>query len=224
MDSEVLKSSPPERLAFQGTELPAPYSGRAFPLRAAAILACVWILSLGYLGFYLKRNWVPHDEGTYAQSAERVLQGELPHRDFDEGYTGGLTFLNSLAFRMLGVNLASLRIILFVVFALWVPAVFYVATRFVPPLTAGAVTFLCVVWSVPNHPAPSPSWYNLFFAIFGIAALLRYIEAGHRRWVFDSSEDYWGVLRCSSAVVFRLPRTSPHQYKRDKISRKQLVV
>lgn len=183
MDSEVLKSCPPERLVPQGTELPAPSSGRAFPLRAAAFLACVWILSLGYLGFYLKRNWVPHDEGTYAQSAERVLQGELPHRDFIDSYTGGLTFLNALAFRVFGVNLASLRIALFILFATWVPCLFYIASRSVSTSTAAAITFLCVAWSVPNYPAAVPSWYNLFFATFGIAALLRYIEASARRWL-----------------------------------------
>jgi hypothetical protein len=28
-----------------------------------------------------------------------------------------------------------------------------------------------------------PSWYNLFFATFGLAALLRYLEIGTRRWL-----------------------------------------
>jgi hypothetical protein len=29
-----------------------------------------------------------------------------------------------------------------------------------------------------------PSWYNLFFATFGMAALLRYVGVGKRRWLF----------------------------------------
>ena len=29
-----------------------------------------------------------------------------------------------------------------------------------------------------------PSWYNLFFATFGLVSILRYIEAGSRRWLF----------------------------------------
>jgi hypothetical protein len=29
-----------------------------------------------------------------------------------------------------------------------------------------------------------PSWYNLFFATWGAAALFRYLEAGNRRWLF----------------------------------------
>ena len=48
---------------------------------------------------------------------------------------------------------------------------------------AGAVTLLAVAWSIPNYSAAMPSWYNLFFATFGLAALLRYIETQKRRWL-----------------------------------------
>ena len=145
-------------------------------------LLIVWAISIGYMATQLNRGWVPHDEGTLGQSAERVLNGELPHRDFVD-YTGGLTFVHALAFREFGINLASMRIVLFAFFVIWVPAVFYVATRFASALSALAVTLLAVAWSVPNYSAPMPSWYNLFFATFGTAALLYYVEAGSRRWL-----------------------------------------
>jgi hypothetical protein len=132
----------------------------------------------------LKRGWVPHDEGALGQSAERVFNGELPHRDFDDIYTGGLTFVHALAFREFGVNLASPRYVLFAFFVLWVPATYYIASRFVSAYWAGAVVLLCVAWSVPNYSAAMPSWYNLFFATFGTAALLRYLEAGFRGWLW----------------------------------------
>jgi hypothetical protein len=164
--------------------LPSAGSTQRPLLPEALIFVCVWVSALIYMWFYLKRGWVPHDEGTLAQSAERVLKGELPHRDFADGYSGGLSFLNAVAFRMLGVNLASLRILLFMFFAVWVPCVYYVATRFVSMVTAGAITLLAVVWSVPNYPAGMPSWYNLFFAVAAISALLRYMEVGSRRWLF----------------------------------------
>ena len=77
------------------------------------------IVAAGYLAAYLNRGWVAHDEGAFAQSAERVLQGELPHRDFDELYSGGLTFANALAFKAFGMRLTSLRIALFMVFVPW---------------------------------------------------------------------------------------------------------
>jgi hypothetical protein len=151
--------------------------------RGVLILVCVWVFALIYMGCYLKRSWVPHDEGIYGQSAERVLQGQLPHRDFDENYTGGLTFLNALACRVLGLNLGSIRIVLFLIFSMWVPCVFYISSQFVSPPVAGLVTLLCVAWSVPNYSAAVPSWYNLFFATFGIAALFYYLDVRRHRWL-----------------------------------------
>src|SRR5271169_6558377 len=148
------------------------------------VLAVVLIVAGLYAGFHISRGWAPSDDGTLTQSALRVMQGQLPHRDFGEVYTGGLSFIHALAFRAFGVNLMSLRICVFLFFLAWLPAVYYIALRFTTALAAGAITLLAVAWSYPNYPAAMPSWYNLFFATFGAAALLRYLEVRTRRWLF----------------------------------------
>jgi hypothetical protein len=148
------------------------------------VLAVVWTASAAYAGARLERGWVPHDEGTLGQAAERVNQGELPHRDFVDPYTGALNYVNAAAFRVLGTDLRAPRLVLFTAFLLWIPAVFYVAHRFVGPLGAGGVTLLAAAWSIPNYPAAMPSWYNLFFAVFGIVCLLRFLDSRRRRWLF----------------------------------------
>jgi hypothetical protein len=132
--------------------------------RSVAALLVVWALSVGWLLKFLSDNWVPHDDGMLAQTAERVMHGQLPHRDFDEVYTGGLSYLHAAAFRLFGTNLFSIRLMLLVFFALWVPVLFYCASRFIGPLGAALVTFLGVAWSVPNYPTGMPSWYCLFFS------------------------------------------------------------
>lgn len=152
-------------------------------LRHGVLLGLVWAISTLYAWHHLDRGWIPHDEGTHAHSAERVLQGELPHRDFDELYTGGLSFWNALAFETLGTDLRAIRLAMFAIFLVWVPAVYYVASRFAGPLPAGLVTLLAVAWSIPNYPGATPSWYNLFFAVFCGAALLRFVETRRQRWL-----------------------------------------
>lgn len=147
------------------------------------VLPCVLVVTALYVWSRLGRGWIPADDGTLAQSAERVLQGQLPHRDFDDVYTGGLACLNAAAFRILGTNLWTLRLVLFAIFLAWVPAFFYIASRFIRPLAAAGVVILGVVWSLPNYSAAMPSWYNLFLATFGLAALCRYLEDGRRRWL-----------------------------------------
>lgn len=148
------------------------------------VLLVIWSVSAFYVMDFYDRGWVAHDEGALAQSAERVLTGELPHRDFDEIYTGGLTFLHALAFRFLGPSLLSLRIVLLVFFLACVPVFYLIALRFARPDIAALVTILGVAWSVPNYFASVPSWYNLFFAVFGILTLIWYIETQLVRWLF----------------------------------------
>ena len=180
------------RVHEQGTEpVEAASEGEGAVLTAAqgwlvrlTVLAVVLAVAGIYAGFHIGRGWAPSDDGTLSQSALRVMQGQLPHRDFAEIYTGGLSFIHALAFRAFGVNLMSLRICVFLFFLAWLPAVYYIALRFTSAIAAGAITLLAVAWSYPNYPAAMPSWYNLFFATFGAAALLRYLEARTRRWLF----------------------------------------
>ncbi len=148
-----------------------------------SVLAAVLVIAGIYVGVHIGKGWVPADDGTLSQSALRVMQGQLPHSDFGEVYTGGLSFIHALAFRSLGVNLMSLRICVFLFFLSWDPAVYYIAQRLISPMAAGFVTLLAVAWSYPNYPAAMPSWYNLFFATFGAAAMLRYLDVRTRRWL-----------------------------------------
>jgi hypothetical protein len=167
--------------------------------RGRLVLALVLLLSALYMALELKRGWVPSDEGTLAESAENVLRGELPHRDYHDGYTGVLGYLNAAAFRVFGTNLASMRYMLFLFFLAWVPAVYYAVSRFVSSPVAGALTLLAVAWGPPNYTAALPSWYNLFFATFGLAALLRYIETQTSRWLLLAGA-------CGGiSILFKLP-------------------
>ena len=178
----VLRLDQPNRseIACEDAVVPRA-SGDRVTLRDALVM--VVAVSAVYVGWHLMRGWMPFDDGALAQSAERSMRGELPHRDFDEIYTGGLTELNAVAFRLLGVTLRALRLVLFAAFLAWVPAVFYIASRFTRPIVAASVTLLAVVWSLPNYTAAMPSWYNLFLATWGVAALLRYLEENQRRWL-----------------------------------------
>ncbi len=179
---------------MSSTALPAPRDAvvpklATFPYARLARLAesrvvlLTMLVAVTYVGWRLGRGWLAVDDGTLGHTAERVLLGELPHRDFDDVYTGGLAYLNAAAFRLVGTTLWTLRLVLLAFFVAWVPTVYYLARRFVRPLAASALTLVAVVWSVPSYPAAMPSWYNLFFATFGVAAFFRYLEDGRKRWV-----------------------------------------
>jgi hypothetical protein len=147
------------------------------------IAATVTIVVALYCWTRLGRGWVPHDEGTIAQSAERVLRHEVPHHDFIEVYTGGLSYLHAWAMQAFGQDLRAPREALFVLLVGWVPVLYYCIARFVPPFAAGGLTLLAVMWSYPAYPAALPSWYILFLATLGVAALLRYIDDPRWAWL-----------------------------------------
>ena len=159
------------------------YNNRTKRRMSMLVPLLVWLACAAYMGMNLKRGWVPWDEGILGQSAERVLNGEMPHKDFAEVYTGGLSYLNALVFRLFGINLMYLRYVLFGFFLVWVPAVYALAREFLEPWIAGGVTLLAVAWSVPNYPAAMPSWFLLFFATFGTLALSRYINRPKMHWL-----------------------------------------
>ncbi|MBW3535268.1 MAG: glycosyltransferase family 39 protein [Gemmatimonadetes bacterium] len=146
----------------------------AFGLVAAALAYTLSLVDLG---------WIPHDDGMLAHAAGRVLDGELPHRDFDDPYTGGQALLHAWAFAVLGERLLALRLVLFAALAGTVPVIYWIARRFAGRTVAALGTALAVAWSVPTHPLALPSWYNLFLAILGVGALLRFQDTGRRRWL-----------------------------------------
>lgn len=148
-----------------------------------AIACALWLICGAYGASFAYRGWVPHDEGTIGQSAERVLSGELPHRDFDEVYTGGLTYLHAAGMKLFGVNLRAPRLVLLAFFMAFLGATYGIARRIASTTAALIAMPLATVWSVPNYFVSLPSWYNLFFAAFGVLALLHFLETRRRGWL-----------------------------------------
>lgn len=158
-------------------------SAEGSSIRERWLLVGVWsaAAALGYA--YLGRGWIAHDVGTLGHAAERVLSGDLPHRDFVDVYTGGQALLNALAFRVFGVQLVTLRMVFFGAYLLWIPTVWVVARAFVGPRLAAASTLFAATLTLPVYAEGMPSWYNLFLATAGTACLLRYLQNRHIAWL-----------------------------------------
>lgn len=143
----------------------------------------VIVLAAVLIGAELDQGWAPFDEGTLGQTAERILNGEVPHRDFDDTYTGGLAYLIAGVFTIGGIASTTMRVPVLVFGLIWVAAFHAIARRFIPPIGAALVTIVAVIWSVPNYPAPMPSWFNLFLATFGAWAMLRGLDTRRGVWM-----------------------------------------
>jgi hypothetical protein len=147
------------------------------------VFAIVWAASSIYLFHCRNAIFFPLDEGLLAQSAERVLNGQLPHRDFVDVYTGALNVLDAAAFGIWGRNLMAIRNLLCLAAVLWVPILYGIALRVASPWAAGLAVLGAVGWSVPYYPLGMPSWYVLFLASAGTLALLKFMETHRRQWL-----------------------------------------
>jgi hypothetical protein len=143
-----------------------------------AIRWAALVVALVYLTMFVARGWIPHDEGTLGQNAERVLAGQLPHVDFNEPYTGGLSFVYASVFLVAGVDLLHLRQLLLAVAMGTTVGVYLVARRFWSTPGAVGAAGVALVWSFPNYFAGLPSWWLLAAAVWAAWCLCRYLETG----------------------------------------------
>lgn len=197
---------------FQPTEA-ADQSATERPSRVARLardlaqhrIACgllLWIAAAIYLIPFVERGWMPHDEGLLGHCAERVLNGELPHRDFDDTYTGGLAFLHAASMQVGGISSSTLRWTLYAAVLLWIPLLYLTALRFTSPAIAALTAAVCIAWSVPNYFASMPSWYILFLATACVYCLIRFSEEESRRWLALAGMASSGAVLAKVSGVF----------------------
>src|SRR5215207_7444523 len=98
--SEVIASDPARNAGWR--------SG-AWNLRSAVALILVVLISTIITIIYHDRFWGLTDEGIYAHVAERVLLGQVLHRDVQDLYPGYLSFANAAAFALFGARMVSMR-------------------------------------------------------------------------------------------------------------------
>src|SRR4030095_13666205 len=95
--------------------------------RVASLMLAMAVV---YLAWFVPRGWVPFDEGMLGQTAEWVLKGALPHVDYQEPYTGGLSWLYAALFRIVGVDLVNVRWLLYAAASLALALTYAVVRRF----------------------------------------------------------------------------------------------
>ena len=131
----------------------------------------------------LDRGWTPHDDGMLGQTAERIRLGQLPHRDFEEQYTGALGVWHALAQRVFGTTMMAPRYALFSLWCGWLVMVFGIVKRSTAPWWAAAITIAAAMWTLPVYPSAMPSWYLLFCATGAAGALLNWNDGRRPRWL-----------------------------------------
>src|SRR5690242_6556919 len=114
--------------------------------RERAIGVLTVAAALVYLTDFVARGWIPPDEGMLAQSAERVLLGQIPHVGYEEPYTGGLSWIYAALFRFTGVELLHIRWLLYIVAVVAMYILYALLRRFLKPPAAAVATWVGLAW------------------------------------------------------------------------------
>lgn len=116
--------------------------------------------------------------------AERVMQGEVPYRDFLFNYTPGILWVNALLMKTLGATLMATRIGLLAFKLITLLALFHVARRLSNRWAALVPVGLTLAW--PGHQQifnVYPDQYLVLFALAALSCMLNYDETGRSRWL-----------------------------------------
>lgn len=128
-----------------------------------AILTFFVILYLGFVHF---RGVIFSDEGYILNSAWRMVNGQVPYRDFDVVYTP-VSFLSVLAaFKLLGASVFSGRVLMFVISSVTFGLFFKLIRRFSKSFVVtalGALVYL--VWGPGQINFPWPTMFAISFGV-----------------------------------------------------------
>lgn len=119
---------------------------------------------------YHNRFWAPADEGLYAHVAERILLGQVLHRDVQDLYPGYVNLANAAAFSLFGVRIVSMRYPLAMLTVIQAGLMFLIlrnrgfTTAIVSALALTSLGFV-------QFLNPTANWYILFLAVVTIAWL-----------------------------------------------------
>jgi hypothetical protein len=156
------------------------------------------VTALIYGSIYFREESLATGIGANLVPAERVLNGEVPYRDFYKIQTPGILLLNAGLFKLFGTSLltAFRGVLVFKVLA--VVMVFVVARLVVSPTAALIPTALSIVWLPPGGPfRPAPIQYEMLFILAAIYFMLRWIDS---RRALDA---FWAGLAIGLVAVFK---------------------
>jgi hypothetical protein len=146
------------------------------------IALAIFLLSLAYLRFFFNYTTINSDEGFVLQGAQRILGGEMPHRDFFSFFTPGSYYWMALFFKLFGSSMGVARAVLMVEGGLF--SVFtYLAARRVASRPSALLAAYCVtLTSLPFRFSVLHNWDSTLWACLALYAALRFLERPGTGW------------------------------------------
>ncbi|MBI4226011.1 hypothetical protein HY612_02755 [Candidatus Roizmanbacteria bacterium] len=164
----------------------------------------ILVISVILLAFFFNRGFAFYDEGFILHGAQRVLQGEIPYRDFDFIYTPVTIYLVAAIFKLFGESILIGRLLVLVVGVLTSLLIFSITYKISKNRIFSYLSALIYLSWGPSHI--NFPWPTLFAFSSGLLAAF-FLEtnpfaAGVMMFVTFLFKQNFGLATLIVAIVF----------------------
>jgi hypothetical protein len=151
--------------------------GKAQSIPGPVVIATLVVVSLLYLTMTMQRSIIVYDEGLILFGAERVLHGDIPHRDFFANYGPAQFYLLAGLYKLFGASVLIERVLDTLERCVCVALVFVIVDLAAPRMHAILAAAASLIWLQYFAGYGYPLFPALAAALAGLAILI----AAHRR-------------------------------------------
>jgi len=144
----------------------------------------IFLFSFAYLCAFLRYSSLEPDEGILLQGGQRILDGQLPYRDFFSFYTPGSFYLIAGLFKAFGDSFAVARLSLAITGATCSTLTYLLARRVCSRGIALFVAALTTGSGVAYRFLVLHNWFSTLLACLALYSALRLLESRKPLWGF----------------------------------------
>jgi|GEM_PF-2514497 len=141
------------------------------------------IIALFYYLFFINKGIVLFDEGYFVHSADRILNGELPYKDFSLQYGPTYFYLLALFFKLFGATIIVERWFAVLICLGILGTIFLIINKLqVKSYLLISLSFLCIVaYGYPLINIPNIMWTNVLTALVALLVYLNWLTTQERK-------------------------------------------
>ncbi|MGC2423995.1 MAG: hypothetical protein WA666_06540 [Nitrospirota bacterium] len=157
--------------------------------RDCLLLSFLTLSALLYYLSYYNCNIIYLDQGYLLQAAMRVMNGEVPFRDFHSDYPPGSYYFLALIFKIFGVKYNYAWMSWVFIHTASVLLAYFITRRFVPPFPAFAASLFVLAVPGPWHKS-----FFIFLPLLNLFMVFKILEKKNYKWVI--AEAFIVVVSC----------------------------
>ncbi len=140
------------------------------------IVLLLFVSSCLYLKFFYNYTTLHSDEGIVLEGAQRILQGQVPYRDFFSFYTPGSYYWTALLFKIFGNSILVPRTALVVYGGVFSALTYLLARRVCSRGSSLLATGLALLVCLPYSFYVQHSWDSSLLAFLTLYSAIRLLE------------------------------------------------